>query len=157
MIDFINNLTSISWWIGVVIVGILLNIASMYLKSPIDWLFSLISTKYRTRSKAKKAEREAKIKNLIGKIQEQILYASKANLALGVGIFRIVNGSSLFIVAVLLNIWKYQSPTIKNIWGFKIFILCTALYGGFMIFWGLFSLRKALDDQAILKEAKDRE
>ena len=157
MIDFINNLTSISWWIGVVIVGILLNIASMYLKSPIDQGLSLVSTKYRTRSKAKKAEREAKIKNLIGKIQEQILYASKANLALGVGIFRIVNGASLFIVSVLFVVLGYQSLTIKNILGLRIIIRCAALYGGFMIFWGLFSLRKALDDQAILKEAKDRE
>jgi hypothetical protein len=155
--DFFNNVTSISWWIGVVIVGILVNLAAIYLKSPLDRLLSSISTKYRIKSKPQKAELDAKIRNLIGNKQEQILYASKINFTLGVSIFRLVNGASLIIASGLLNIAKYQSPTIKNIWGFKQIIFAATLTGGFMIFWGLFSYAHAFFDQQILKEAKDRE
>jgi hypothetical protein len=74
-----------------------------------------------------------------------------------VGVFWAVNGVGLIIASVLLNILKYQSPTIKNVWGFKIIILFGIIFGGFMIFRGFFSVAKAVLDQEILKEAKERE
>jgi flagellar biosynthesis protein FlhB len=50
MNEFTNNLTSFSWWLGVVVVGLLINLVSAYLKSPIDNLGSKFSTSWRNRT-----------------------------------------------------------------------------------------------------------
>jgi hypothetical protein len=50
MTELINNLSSVSWWIGVVIVGVLINLVSAYIKSPIDKLGSKLSSAWRNRS-----------------------------------------------------------------------------------------------------------
>ena len=157
MTDFFNNITSIGWWIGVVIVGILLNVAAMYLKSPIDRLVGSISTKYQTRSKAKKAEREAKIVNLVGNKHEQILHASDINFALGTCIFQVVSGVTLMIMVGLMIILKNLIPEKVNILQFRIISIGAILLGALSIFRGLSKLTEARDNQKILKEAKERE
>lgn len=157
MADFFNNLTSIRWWIGVVIVTVILNLAAMYLKSPFDRLFSSISTTYRTRSKAKKAEREKQIRNLVGNEHEQILFASRINFTLGKIIFWVVIGAGAIILSGILVIVTNQWPTTPHIWGFRIMALGLEAIGFLIIIRGIFSLLFELpDDQKILKEAKIR-
>jgi hypothetical protein len=150
MADFINNLTSISWWIGVVIVGILLNLAAMYLKSPIDKWLSSISTKYQTRSKAKKAEREVTIKNLVGNKHEQILFAFRAIfISVGAG-FMTITGYGILIIYFAYMI--LHSPK-----GLAVFFVLSVPIAGLVILVGFISFSKAMDDWQILMEARNRE
>ena len=157
MADFFNNITSISWWIGVVIVGILLNLVAIYLKSPIDRCLSSISIKYRTRTEAKKAEREAKITYLVGNKHEQILHASKTNFTLIMSAFSYLIGISLIIMPIVLDIYRSQAPAAKGPLGFGTFFFSSLIFGSFMVLRGCSKWGEAFDDQRILKEAKDRE
>ena len=157
MADFFNNLTSINWWIGVFVVTIVLNVLAMYLKSPIDRFFSSISTKYQTRTKAKKAEREKQIVYLVGNKQEQILYASKINFTLIMSGFSYLIGISLTILPILIDVYRLQPPVSKHSLGFGTFFFSSLIFGSFMVLRGCSKWGEAFDDQRILKEAKDRE
>jgi hypothetical protein len=53
MNEILKLATSPVWWISVVIVGILINLLSAYLKPPLDDRFGRISTWWRVRSKTK--------------------------------------------------------------------------------------------------------
>ena len=157
MADFGNNLTSISWWIGVVIVGILVNLVAIYLKSPLDQLLTSISTKYQTRTKAKKAEREKEIMNLTGNKHEQILHASKTNSTLVISVLYCVVGILSPVITLLFMIIELQTPAVKGSLVFKIFLTLIIILGVFILFQGVVRFTEALNDQEILKEAKDRE
>jgi hypothetical protein len=50
MDELINNVGSLTWWISVVLVGILINLVSAYLKSPLDRALSAVSEQWRARS-----------------------------------------------------------------------------------------------------------
>ena len=50
MRSLVDQMSSPAWWIGVVIVGILINLVSAYCKGPIDRLLGALSTKWATRS-----------------------------------------------------------------------------------------------------------
>ena len=54
MEDIFKQLNSPSWWIGVVVVGIIINITSVYLKTFFEKSFSKISSRYRIRYEKKK-------------------------------------------------------------------------------------------------------
>lgn len=73
MEEIVRNLSSLSWWFGVVIVGIVLNIASAYLKSPIDKGISQLSRKWQERSERSLRARQAKIAELRSSQQAQSL------------------------------------------------------------------------------------
>ena len=50
MTELLNNLSSVGWWISVVLVGLLINLVSAYIKSPIDKLGSKLSSAWRHRT-----------------------------------------------------------------------------------------------------------
>jgi hypothetical protein len=52
MSELLKDLTSFHWWMGVVIVGIVINLASDYLKPRADKLLSSMSTWYGTRTES---------------------------------------------------------------------------------------------------------
>jgi hypothetical protein len=56
MSDLFNNLSSPSWWIGVVIVSFAINLASAYAKVPLDRALGRLSK--RKREKSERAQRE---------------------------------------------------------------------------------------------------
>jgi hypothetical protein len=75
MKEFFNNLTSISWWIGVVIVGILINLVSAYIKSKLDSRLSKASTWWQKRSLAHEEKRRKELQKLRDKHHEQVMLA----------------------------------------------------------------------------------
>jgi hypothetical protein len=56
MSDLFNNLSSPSWWIGVVIMSFVINLASAYAKAPLDRALGRLSK--RRRDKSERAQRE---------------------------------------------------------------------------------------------------
>lgn len=75
MRDFLTNITTLSWWISVVIVGILINIFSAYLKDKFDGYLSSISSWWRYRSEAQRAKRESLLNKLRDNSHEQVMTA----------------------------------------------------------------------------------
>jgi hypothetical protein len=68
-----QNLGSVNWWVGVVIVGILINLISAYLKKPADKFLSGFSNWWSTRTEKQRREREIRIQKMRVSPSEQIL------------------------------------------------------------------------------------
>lgn len=64
MNEVIRNLSSISWWFSVVIVGIIINLISIYLKAKLDKQLSSNSTWWRKRSQKIEKARLKRIEEL---------------------------------------------------------------------------------------------
>jgi uncharacterized membrane protein YraQ (UPF0718 family) len=75
MKDFITNISSLYWWISVVIVGILINLSSAYLKNKLDSSFYSASSWWRERSVAQKSKRRKELEELKGNHHKQLLLA----------------------------------------------------------------------------------
>jgi hypothetical protein len=73
MKDFLASIGSLYWWLSVVVVGVLINISSAYLKSKLDSSLSRISTKWRLRSEVQKALRRKHFEKLRGNPAEQMM------------------------------------------------------------------------------------
>jgi hypothetical protein len=61
MMDFLHNLSSPSWWVGVVAVGIVINLVSSYLKPRIDNWAAGFSAKRRSRLERQRQEHETHV------------------------------------------------------------------------------------------------
>ena len=93
MSDFIKNFLSPAWWIGVVVVGIALNLISSYLKNPLDRVLTLFSGKYARRSKKIRADRDARIEQ----------FKQHPDIRLG-GLTALVSCQWICIVYILMTI-----------------------------------------------------
>ena len=73
MRDFFKNLSSVYWWISVVVVGVVINVASAYLKTRLDTRLSKLSVWWRNKSEAQKGRRDEEVKKLRDDKQYQII------------------------------------------------------------------------------------
>jgi ABC-type multidrug transport system fused ATPase/permease subunit len=64
MDEFFQNISSISWWLGVVIVGILINVLSHYIQKKFDTQLSALSSRWKKRSEEKKELRKRAIEKI---------------------------------------------------------------------------------------------
>ena len=77
MDDLLKFLTSPSWWIGVVLVSLLINLASAYIKSPLDGFLSNVSRRWSERSARSKQKRAALVASLAADKHKQLLYLAE--------------------------------------------------------------------------------
>lgn len=75
MNDFFKGIGSLYWWLSVVVVGILINLASAYLKPKIDSYLLSFSSRWQSYSKKRVAEENDLIEKLANDRNEEILYA----------------------------------------------------------------------------------
>jgi uncharacterized membrane protein (DUF106 family) len=75
MRDFLTNLSSVYWWISVVVVGVLINLFSAFLKGRLDNYLSKMSSWWRNRSEARKAKRQKELFRLQNDPEEQTMLA----------------------------------------------------------------------------------
>lgn len=97
MAEFVSNLASPSWWFGVVVVGVLINIASQLVQRHLDKQLSAVSTRWRLRSESKKAKRTQTIELLRANPTSRYLYALSELRLRMIGLF-------FLIVAVMCSI-----------------------------------------------------
>jgi hypothetical protein len=83
MEEMLKTIATPQFWVLVVIVGILINLASAYLKPPLDRAFSAVSLRWATRTEEQRRQRLRRIECLSGNINEQLL-ASFAELRAGI-------------------------------------------------------------------------
>lgn len=76
MDKFVETLKSPVWWIGVVLVGILINIASAYLKPRLDKLLARVSRSIQERNEKSSNRRKALVNLLIADPHKQTILAN---------------------------------------------------------------------------------
>src|SRR6185437_4378534 len=90
------SLTSISWLFSVVVVGVLVNLLSSLLIKKLDPQLSRISSGWRTRSNARKAQSQKVLEALRADPQEQLM------LALRVAHYQMKSVFCLFLSSMML-------------------------------------------------------
>lgn len=73
MHDLINNLSSVSWWTTAVIVAVLVNLSSAYLKPWLDKRYSTWGTKRRERTEEQKVLYRKRVEEFVGNKEDQVL------------------------------------------------------------------------------------
>lgn len=73
MNDFLNNLSSLGWWLGVVIVGLLINLVAAYLEPRFGIFMTRTSTWWAKRSAPQRTARDKRINRLRSSEHEQVL------------------------------------------------------------------------------------
>ena len=111
MNNMIDTVTSLEWWVSVVIVGLAINLLASYLKPHIDRVLSRYSSKRRILNEKRKAAEERHVAMLREDKHEQIIDLFRAlrsqQRALGfffIGLFSptlgaLMNGSIIFTIA----------------------------------------------------------
>jgi hypothetical protein len=95
-----DNLTSIQWWLGVVFVGIFINLLSIFIKNKYDGYFSRISSWWRNKSEKRKREFEDDV-NILKNSPQELVMASFLELRLiNKSIFLMLSSIFLFILGM---------------------------------------------------------
>lgn len=155
MEDFFSNLVSLYWWISVVIVGILINLASAYLKSKLDHRLSKTSIWWRSRSERQKAERQKKIEDLRNKPHEQILWAHDSLRNHVIGLYYLMVSILTFVfvmVLIILHRLETFNPSGKS-WLNIVMMFILMAIGSFTAFMAYRYDRSAREDAWILRQA----
>lgn len=111
MKDFLASLGSVYWWLSVVIIGLLINLSSAYLKSRLDALSSRRSTKRRAQMEAENAARKRAVASLRGRSDAQILLSTRATHDLIMGLTLLAVGALCIGFRTLLTVTPADSPT----------------------------------------------
>lgn len=111
MNEIFSNLSSISWWFGVIFVGILVSLGGSYLKPYTDeWL-----AKHSKSRKNKNDEEREKWANEVLRLQRdenyRILFISRITHAHGRSNFLMLSGVSMFLIGGIISL-VFQLPNI---------------------------------------------
>lgn len=101
MQKFLTDISSIYWWIGVVLVGIVINLFSSYLKNKIDSFMGKISELYAI-------ENERKKELYAGAVRAMIDNPQLMNAVLFYGLSDRINATHFFIYSLLLSVIGYN-------------------------------------------------
>lgn len=108
MNEFLKSITTPAWWVSVVLVGVILNLAAAYLKPFLDYLGSRLSASVRREVEAERARFNWEVQKLVNNPVEA------TNLKLDLLYF---STRSVFWVAVLLASFLVQ------FWSGQVFLL----------------------------------
>jgi hypothetical protein len=99
MESFWANVRSPGWWIGVVVVGLLLNFFAAYLIRGADWLSRRLSRRWGERTAAKTAARNREIEELRGNHEAQVMARLDSLDDKVGGIFGVAGGTAIMVTA----------------------------------------------------------
>jgi Co/Zn/Cd efflux system component len=144
--DFIQNLNSLSWWMTVVLVGIIINLVSAYLKSRLDHYLSGISLQWRKWSQRRQDERTSKINMLVEDHNEQVLFS------LDILRDQILGSVSILLGAVIIGFSAMVHQQLIQTISSAIGALCGLT--GFKILFDSLSMYSILNEARRLKTSK---
>ncbi len=142
----IEQLRSPTWWIGVVAVGILINLVSAYLRKWIDKLLARFSVLYRHRSAIVSKRREDEIESLLREPRQMILYSYRA-ISSQLRATRFLFLGLVFWALALFGDVKGGPETLT---------IFAAALGAIAIFIGLIDLKRSYFLEFIIDEASKR-
>ncbi len=155
---FLNNLNSPSWWIGVVVVGILINIGGYYLRKKLDSTLSRMSSWWGKRSESRRLNREKQIEYLRKNPHEKVPYALKQNVTISLSIVMMLSGFFLIVFAIGLHTALPKEPTVGLSTKWKttidIFTIFLLAFGSLSFLLPLRIAINALNQMIILRDAE---
>src|SRR5687768_1972444 len=107
-----TNIGSFYWWMSVVLVGVLINLASAYLKTPLDAILSKVSNRWRLRSEAQRVQRMKAIQALRADLHEQTLMSLSEIGSRVNAVVYLVLALLFFIFVIIANV----SPVEDVLW-----------------------------------------
>lgn len=113
MADILKNLSSISWWFGVIFVGILVSLIAGYLKPHVDTWLSNYSKSRENKNEKKRNEWDKEVLNLRNGYNYRQLHLSRISHARGRSVFFVSIGCSLPLLYALISI-SVQYVLIKS-------------------------------------------
>jgi hypothetical protein len=119
-------ITSPAWWVGVVIVGLIINLAAAYLKPRLDQAASSVSLRWATRTEEQRRQRLERIEGLRGNIHEQLFAFFSA---LSDGIHAIISISLAMLLSLFIFILMYLSGVSIVMIPLLLTVLLTVLMG----------------------------
>jgi hypothetical protein len=146
MEEILKTIATPQFWVLVVTVGILINLASAYLKPQIDWAFSAVSLRWATRTEGQRRQRLERIEHLRGNMNEQLL-ASFSELRAGIWAIIILILSTFTLLFTYITIYMYGISLLTlSIFNFFIFLCVLGIF---------LALRFVLDFIRIASEIKE--
>ena len=106
MADFIKDLSSLHFWLAVVVVGLLLEIGGHLLAKSVDKFLSRTSSWWKFRSETKTAKRQKLIEELRADTKEQTLYLVTMAVNFLLAFFAATMAVTLFAVGFTHDILK---------------------------------------------------
>ena len=160
MKDFFANLGSLYWWLSVVIVGVLINLTSSYIKSKLDSSLSRRSTKARLRSEARKTKRKKLLEKLRANSHEQTMMSISVLEDMVRAVAVILVSASLVLLIILINAtpsddllwWPFGPDAAARI--ARIVKPVTAFLSIALLLISLSDLLRAMSKKALLGEAR---
>jgi len=151
MDQFAKSLTSVSWWLGVVVVGVALNLISAYLKPKVDSTLSAASGWWKSRSEKQRAKRAEMIAFLRDNPDEQAFFiAEELRHRIRAVMWLIFSGLSLLLHSILhLDDGVSTSQTIR-----VLEMLVTNLMAALLLLFSALDHSEAADRSKILEEAR---
>lgn len=98
MTDFVQQITSLSWWLGVVIVGIAINLFSAFIKPRLDAFAGILSERIREKNNEKKVAWKKDVHRLSVDNIYRETFSSKVSIEYLESIFLVLMGVSLFLI-----------------------------------------------------------
>jgi hypothetical protein len=113
MSDFIQDLTSLHFWLAVILVGVTLEIIGHLLGKGLDKLLSNTFNWWRTRSEARTAKRQNLVSELRSDTNKQVMHLVKMATNFGLGMMLVLT-SVLFLSPVLVHIALQGNKSPEN-------------------------------------------
>ena len=152
MKNLLTNISSVYWWISVVVVGIVINLASAYLKTKLDTNLSNASSWWRKRSEAHKARRAKDLKRLTDNPHDQMLLAFGEMRDRIRAVSQFIIASLCFVVVALLTVTAPPGFDRSRLVVFKIIFMALGSLGFIS---GLSVFRRAINKMILLMDARE--
>jgi hypothetical protein len=150
MPTFGDNLTSLSWWLSVVFVGIAINLVSAYLKKHLDRQLGSVSRLWRVRSEKRSEETRSLIQALHSDPHKALVFSmQQANKGIQ-AVFMTIFGMSSWAIALVFGfVIKDSNPNVF----FILAILFFTFSGCVFAFVGVLSWQESMDMGEKLKKS----
>lgn len=150
MKEFLNNLSSTSWWLSVMVAGIVASVLASYFRNIIDAILSRLSTRWKKKSQRQSLEKAVTIEKIQSDVNEEILFSLEIQNHKLNGILAVVCSIFCFSLYYFRHMDSSQSMTgIEPT--FRLILLILSMIFPFI---SMQAFSSAVDKSAILREAR---
>jgi hypothetical protein len=128
MDEFLSNLYSLSWWLGVVVVGILINIISPYLNKGMDKILMKTSATFKNKTMERLEKRKQKIDELKADPHKQIMFSFREQRLRIRTLFGLLGGFLFAFISVFIGFLIVGTHITMNKYLFMAFTGLPMLY-----------------------------
>ncbi len=154
MKQVLKDISSLYWWIGVVLVGIAINVASHYLQEALDTQLSSVSSWWRERSEAQRAQRLKELEKLCDNPHEQILLAFSEMQTRFQSIVSLTFPLLFLALRLFFDVWLVYYGVVEPSLFMKCLQIGTIALSGISLFMAYRALDMAVHKSKLLEDSR---